>query len=733
MPVEPSPGRLGLCRECGFGVAPELEFCPCCGLRQREAAGVSVWSKLVGRVSADRADTCLLDLEARAHELVTSVREEVQHFERQFALLTRRASEARHAGRVTGPLERAAQGMATALEQRRKLLAEYEITHWDLVLDRAENDLQLLGQEAAEPPGALLALMPRQDSFPTRPLGAGGLALSPDGRWLALASQDGTLALWDLTTRTETLALAQRAKGSHGLTVSGDGRRLAWLVGGMLGTSIVIHDTADQTELSLRQRGTQCAAFDPDVRLLATGLRDGEVRLWRLDATKRASAVMPGGEHGVTALAFSFDGSLLAAGDAGGAVRVWDLTGRREEVVIAGRGRAVTALAFSPADARLAVADAEGVAVCDPAGGTLLATLEAPGACLGFTPDGRWLALGADRPVEVWQLAYRALAAATAGPPAAVRALGFSLDRRTLTSAAADGTVSLWRAARVTDPFGVVRGIAEQALAMLSGDALTTVTKETPRIRRRTEALLATASQTLALVFHGRLTALAASSLGEAAVEAAGEARRILAEITQALTVFRQDAAIAALPGAFQEFLDELPARALATLLDDGLATVQRQLDELQRADEAECTRRLAVLTDQQRRSDEFLVQLDILPPNSRDRATARALRTAVEGLRERLPAIEDIVLARQSLAALGSIAPLADKPQVAALEQLRADLRRALTATPAAVAAPGLEAVGLSTAGLNDRDLALRAVQDEYQRIRADSARIVDVDELLA
>jgi hypothetical protein len=69
----------------------------------------------------------------------------------------------------------------------------------------------------------------------------------------------------------------------------------------------------------------------------------------------------------------------------------------------------------------------------------------------------------------------------------------------------------------------------------------------------------------------------------------------------------------------------------------------------------------------------------------------------------------------------------------VAALEQLRADLRRALTATPAAVAAPGLEAVGLSTAGLNDRDLALRAVQDEYQRIRADSARIVDVDELLA
>ena len=130
------------------------------------------------------------------------------------------------------------------------------------------------------------------------------------------------------------LNLPEGAKARFGkgtiteMEYSPDGRRLA--VAGSIG--IWLYDVQTGEVLDLLRGHTDKVidvSFSSDGRTLASGSRDGTVRLWDVVTGSHLhtiTVVDRSGFHSVNSVAFSPDGKTLASGSSDGTVLVWALT-----------------------------------------------------------------------------------------------------------------------------------------------------------------------------------------------------------------------------------------------------------------------------------------------------------------------------------------------------------------------------------------------------------------------
>ncbi len=164
------------------------------------------------------------------------------------------------------------------------------------------------------------------------------VALTPDHAVLAVAADDGTLRLWDVTHPGLPARLGPPLAHLPGPIYSaafGPGGRLLAAAGA--DHEIRLWDTADPRRP--RQAGppltgpantVYCVAFSPDGRFLAAGSADDTVRLWDTGhpGEPRPFATLTGPAGHVESVAFSPDGRTLAAGSADSTVRLWSLPPR---------------------------------------------------------------------------------------------------------------------------------------------------------------------------------------------------------------------------------------------------------------------------------------------------------------------------------------------------------------------------------------------------------------------
>jgi WD40 repeat protein len=194
-------------------------------------------------------------------------------------------------------------------------------------------------------------------------------------------------------------------------------------------------------------------AVPPDGRIVASGARDGSVRLWTGDDGAEIRTFAHGGS--ITLLAVAADGSWLAsAGDGAHKVRTWDLAMTIARHVLEGPSGLIAALA-STHDARwLAGGGDDGrVWLWDMRTGDLqhrLAGHEAPVRCLAISPDDTLLASGggdfrrdSDTGIRLWNLRTGALRQVLSGHTAQIECLVFGPDGAWLASAGYDG-IRVW-------------------------------------------------------------------------------------------------------------------------------------------------------------------------------------------------------------------------------------------------------------------------------------------------
>lgn len=234
-------------------------------------------------------------------------------------------------------------------------------------------------------------------------------------------------------------------------------------------------------------------AFAPDGMTLASGGRDGSVRIRAMDGERLR--VECGGP--VQAVAFSHDGRMLAVGGIGGPVRLIDtVTGKITSEVPPPPGPSVTGLVFLPDARTLAIAtgdrarsdrpgyvalwntqtrkmgptrhlDANGIvalagtpkrrALAIRGGGGSLAVWDVvyaapksitgprkPSPAAAFGPDGRVLAIADDWEVRIFDSETGAATSVLAGHKGRVGGIAFGPDGRTLATGSWDGIVRVW-------------------------------------------------------------------------------------------------------------------------------------------------------------------------------------------------------------------------------------------------------------------------------------------------
>lgn len=277
--------------------------------------------------------------------------------------------------RQTGaPIDTGAQ-KATALSPDGRALAvvdsEGTVRLWDVAARRrvggvlARDVDELSPTLAFRPDGAVLAIgsdgLRLLDVATRRPVGeplvgageVGALTFGPDGRTL-VSSGPESVHVWDLTARPP--AGSALGAWSFSLAVSPDGRTLATATedGTVAFSDMATHRRTGETPID---HTAQLAgvAWSPDGTTLATASRDDTVRLWDAATQERIGSPLRGHRGGVTSVVFSPDGSTLATGGNDHTVRLWDIaSGRQIGDPMEGHGARVIGAAFTPGGTTLA-------------------------------------------------------------------------------------------------------------------------------------------------------------------------------------------------------------------------------------------------------------------------------------------------------------------------------------------------------------------------------------------
>jgi WD40 repeat protein len=287
------------------------------------------------------------------------------------------------------------------------------------------------------------------------------VAISPDGKTLAAAHDDGRVQLWDIQGGGAPRKLKGKPLSLTSLAFSPDGKTLA--VGTHTGggpAEVRLYDMSkpDADPVSIFVPGSvSSVAFRLDGRMLGAGASDG-IYLWDLPYERGESAFLQHPVNDVVnAIAFSPDGNRVASGNLSAGVRVYDLRDLEAEPLVLEHEH-VDDVAFSADGYLLAsigiAAGAKGspVKIWDlrqaPPTAVMLPRDQAQGRCIAFSPDNRWLATADQNGgVNLWEVSQITspdarpleLGGEVWGDP-----LAFSPDSARLASGNTEGEVRLW-------------------------------------------------------------------------------------------------------------------------------------------------------------------------------------------------------------------------------------------------------------------------------------------------
>ncbi len=299
--------------------------------------------------------------------------------------------------------------------------------------------------------------------------GVNQVAVAPDGSSGAFASTDGSVSMFDLHRPSAIGRVRQRFVHDEGnvdsVAFAPLGDAIVSGVSEANGTNS-FDDTLSRWDVGSDERRfavggipepimgctefRNTVLFSPDGEFFVAPFHDFSVSVRDADD---GSIIHEFPEHLsiVWGLAISVDGSVLATSSDDWTTRLWDLDdfGLISEIEAPPGG--FLDLAFTPDGDSLVVSDISGAMhVLDVTNGSLSSPFHgesAPASRMSISPDGRYVAAGADDQgtVNIWDLATGRIVQQLVGHGATVTSVVFTPDGLGLVSGSDDGTTRVWR------------------------------------------------------------------------------------------------------------------------------------------------------------------------------------------------------------------------------------------------------------------------------------------------
>jgi WD40 repeat protein len=221
-----------------------------------------------------------------------------------------------------------------------------------------------------------------------------GVAFAPGGDWLASVDRDGNGVIWDLAQRRPRLRFnPTREIDTHCLAVSPDGRWVAlWQGVYESATGRLVVDFGD-----LNSSGIYGLTFSVDGRWLALADSYGNLLLWDT-ATWQVADKADIAPAQLISVSFSLDGEWLVTGEDQGTVRLWSVRPLRQVAELGLHKARVKSVAFSP-DGKEVVSAGDDKTICLWNADrrkliTRIGTHTSPVLSVAFSPDGKQIVSG---------------------------------------------------------------------------------------------------------------------------------------------------------------------------------------------------------------------------------------------------------------------------------------------------------------------------------------------------
>jgi WD40 repeat protein len=297
------------------------------------------------------------------------------------------------------------------------------------------------------------------------------LAVSPNCRWLAAASEDRTITIWDLVTGRYVASLAEHSdripalawhpSGKFLISISWDAEACIWDAARFELIDVLEHPTqltvaalsSDGRRLAFADAGRTIHVWDFAKRIVTHKFEalhaDRAKPVIREERRARPRPEEPTFQVEICTLAFNPAGNHLACnGDH--TIQTWNLENRRAGDKADPRPLGKTTVSV-PADGGRLMSNAGGRKTCiwDTATSRLLTANESdqPVRALAFSPDGQWTATALGTQIHIRDAAGT-LFAVWDGPGEPITSLAFSPDSTLLAAGSAHGLpVWIWQVA----------------------------------------------------------------------------------------------------------------------------------------------------------------------------------------------------------------------------------------------------------------------------------------------